>query len=161
MLPSRLFGGKTMVTKLNHTILAYLLALQDLPNALNEAEQSSLKEIAKQLRTQPEAWDDYIEPSLVTIIQSNSLLNQSYQQYKTKLDDFGEIPPDLLPTAEEINQLVKDEATFVSRGFRSNLSASGYEQQLNNVVILVHQTQKPEEAVKQLGFLDKVKQLLN
>ncbi|MFM8295308.1 MAG: hypothetical protein ACKN9E_12280, partial [Microcystaceae cyanobacterium] len=78
-----------MTTKLNHTILAYLLALQDLPHALNEVEQSSLKEVAKQLRTQPEAWNDYIEPSLVTIIQGNFSLNQSYQHYKNKLDNFG------------------------------------------------------------------------
>jgi hypothetical protein len=150
-----------MATKLNHTILAYLLALQDLPNALNEGEQSNLKEVAKQLRFQPEAWNDYIEPSLVTIIQGNSLLNQSYQQYKNKLDNFGEIPSELLPTADEINQLVKTQATFVNKGFIVDPSASGYEQQLNNVVIVVNQTEKPEEAVKQLGFLEKVKQLLN
>jgi hypothetical protein len=150
-----------MTTKVNHTILAYLLALQDLPNALNEGEQSSLKEVAKQLRTQPEAWNDYIEPSLVAIIQGNSLLNQSYQQYKNKLDNFGEIPSELLPTTDEINQLVKTQATFVNRGFMDDHSASGYEQQLNNVVIIVNQTEKPEEAIKQLGFLEKVKQLLN
>lgn len=150
-----------MATKLNHTILAYLLALQDLPNALNEGEQTSLKEVAKQLRTQPEAWNDYIEPSLVAIIQGNSLLNQSYQQYKNKLDNFGEIPSELLPTTDEINQLVKTQATFVNRGFMDDHSASGYEQQLNNVVIVVNQTEKPEESVKQLGFLEKVKQLLN
>jgi hypothetical protein len=150
-----------MATKLNHTILAYLLALQDLPNALNEGEQSSLKEVAKQLRTQPEAWNDYIEPSLVAIIQGNSPLNQSYQQYKNKLDNFGEISSDLLPTADEINQLVETQPAFVSKGFMGEHSASGYEQQLNNVVIVVNQTEKPEEAVKQLRFLDKVKQLLN
>ncbi|MFM7437206.1 MAG: hypothetical protein ACKO2V_01170 [Snowella sp.] len=150
-----------MTTKLNHTILAYLLALQDLPHALNEVEQSRLKEVAKQLRTQPEAWNDYIEPSLVAIIQGNSSLNQSYQQYKNKLDNFGEISSDLLPTAEEINQLVKVQTVLLPKGFISDLSASGYEQQLNNVVIVVNQTEKPEEAVKQLGFLDKVKQLLN
>jgi hypothetical protein len=155
-----------MATKLNHTILAYLLALQDLPNALNEGEQTSLKEVAKQLRTQPEAWNDYIEPSLVAIIQGNSLLNQYYQQYKNKLDNFGEIPSDLLPTRDEINQLTKDEATVVHKGLPEDdnldaLSPSGYEEQINNVVIAVNQNEKPEEAVKQLGFLDKVKQLLN
>lgn len=150
-----------MATKLNYTILAYLLALQDLPNALNEGEQTSLKEVAKQLRTQPEAWNDYIEPSLVAIIQGNSLLSQSYQQYKNKLDNFDEIPSELLPTADEINQLVKAQPTLINRGFIADPSASGYEQQLNNVVIVVNQTEKPEEAVKQLGFLEKVKQLLN
>lgn len=155
-----------MATKLNHTILAYLLALQDFPNALNRGEQSSLKEVAKQLRTQPEAWSDYIEPSLVAVIQGNSLLNQSYQQYKNALDNLGEIPDDLLPTRDEINQLTKDEATVVHKGLPEDdnldaLSPSGYEEQINNVVIAVNQNEKPEEAVKQLGFLDKVKQLLN
>ncbi len=150
-----------MAANPDRTILAYLLALKDFPHALNEAERSNLKKVWKRYEIQPKAWDDYIEPDFVKTIQDNPLLHQLYQQYKNKLDNLGEIPDNLLPTRDEINQLPNLETTFVSKGFRSNLSASGYEQQLNNVVIVVHQTQKPEEAVKQLGFLDKVKQLLN
>ncbi len=155
-----------MATSFNHTILAYLLALKDFPNPLDETERSKLKKVWKQYKIQPKAWDDYIEPDLIQIIQGNSLLNQFYQQYKNALDNLGEIPDDLLPTRDEINQLTKDEATVVHKGLPEDdnldaLSPSGYEEQINNVVIAVNQNEKPEEAVKQLGFLDKVKQLLN
>ena len=70
----------------------------------------------------------------------------------------------MLPQAEDINklsQLWPNQSSLVSRGFIPDSSASGYEQQLNNVVIVVNQADKPEEAVKKLGFLDKVKQLLS
>ena len=149
-----------METKINHTILAYLLALQDFSDTLSAQEKESLKTVAKDLTIQPKAWKSHIEPSLIQTIQGNFQLHQSYQLYKEKLDRLGEISLDLLPKAEEINQLITDISPFLEKGFISNLSASGYEQQLNNVVIVVNQTDKPEETVKQLGFLDKVKQLL-
>ena len=150
-----------MTTKLNHTILAYLLALQDLPHSLNEAEQANLKEVAKQLRTQPEAWNDYIEPSLVAIIQGNSPLNQSYQHYKNKLDNFGEIPFELLPTADEINQLVKTQAAFVNKGFDDNSLPTGIDKQIENAFIVLGQSETSEETVKKLGSIGKLKQFLS
>lgn len=149
-----------METKINHTILAYLLALQDFSDTLSTEEKDSFKTVAKELNTQPIAWASYIEPFLIKTIQGNSQLHQSYQLYKEKLDRLGEIPLDLLPKAAEINQLITEKSSFVNRGFKSTETAVGYEQQLNNVVIVVNQADKPEEAVKQLGFLDKVKQLL-
>ena len=67
----------------------------------------------------------------------------------------------VLPTAEDINQLsqlLPNQPNLVPKGFISESSASGYEQQLDNVVIVINQTDKPEEAAKKLGFLDQVKQ---
>jgi hypothetical protein len=151
---------KAMEATSSHTILAYLLALRDFSDTLSDQEQQNLKTVAKDLKMQPKAWKSNIEPFLIQTIQGNSQLHQSHQLYKKKLDKLGKIPLDLLPKEGEINQLVTNQSSLVSRGFIPDSSASGYEQQLNNVVIVVNQTDKPEEAVKQLGFLDKVKQLL-
>jgi hypothetical protein len=157
---AHIFEIKAMEATISHTILAYLLALRDLSDTLSDQEKERLKKVAQELDFQPKAWKSHIEPSLIQTIQGNTQLNKSYQLYKEKLDRLGEIPLDLLPKTSEINQLITKESSLVSRGFKSTEIAAGYEQQLNNVVIVVNQTNKPEEAVKQLGFLDKVKQLL-
>ncbi len=150
-----------MSEKINNTILAYLLALQDFPDTLSDHEQENLKKVAKDLKMQPKAWKSHIEPSLIQTIQGNSQLNQSYQLYREKLDRLGEIPLDLLPKAEEINQLVTNQSTLVSRGLPPNPKITSSEEQLNNLVIIVNQTDKPEETVKQVGLFDKVKQWLD
>ncbi|MBW4452037.1 MAG: hypothetical protein KME55_04765 [Nostoc indistinguendum CM1-VF10] len=53
-----------MNTKADNTIIAFLLAFQDLKTALGEQEKQNLKEVAKQLDTQPKAWEDYIKGRL-------------------------------------------------------------------------------------------------
>jgi hypothetical protein len=150
-----------MATSFNHTILAYLLALKDFPDALDETERSKLKKVWKQYKIRPKAWDDYIEPDLIQIIQGNSLLNQFYQQYKNALDNLGEIPDDLLPTRDEINQLTKDEATVVHKGFKDNSPPPDVNKHIENAFIVVGQSETPEEAVKKLSSIDKLKQFLN
>jgi hypothetical protein len=150
-----------METKVNTTILAYLLALQDFSGLLSEQEQENLKTVAKDLEIQPKAWESYIEPSLIKTIQSNSQLHESYQFYKEKLEQLQEIPLDLLPKNNEIEQLQTNQSTLLDRGLLDLSSAVGYEQQLNNAVIVVSQNDDPTAAVKQLGFLSKMKQYLN
>lgn len=150
-----------MEVTISHTILAYLLALRDFSDVLSSLEQESLKTVAKDLSIQPKAWKSHIEPALLQTIQGNSQLNQSYQFYKEKLDRLGEIPLNLLPQAAEIDRLITDSSAFMVRGFQGTEAASGYEQQLNNVVIVVNQANNPAETVKQLSFLDQVKQFLS
>ena len=149
-----------METTTTHTILAYLLALRDFSDTLSDQEKESLKKVAKDLNIQPKAWKSHIEPSLIQTIQGNPQLYQSYQFYEVKLKQLGEITLDLLPKTEEINQLITNQSSLVSKGFQPTEAASEYEQQLNNVVIVVNQADKPEETVKKLSFLDKVKQVL-
>ncbi|WP_292720111.1 hypothetical protein [Nostoc sp. JL34] len=86
-----------MNTKADNTIIAFLLAFQDLKTALGEQEKQNLKEVAKQLDTQPKAWEDYIKGRLLEIITPNPDLNKSYQFYKSQLDNLEDIPDDLLP----------------------------------------------------------------
>lgn len=150
-----------MKTKADNTIIAFLLAFQDLKTALKEQEKQNLKEVAKQLDTQPKAWEDYIKKRLLEIITPNPDLNQSYQFYKYQLDNLEEIPDDLLPTEAEISRLNALEKTAITRGFKPKDEATGYESQLNNVVVIVGSSSQPEETVKQATFLEKWKQFLS
>jgi hypothetical protein len=143
----------------NNTIIAYLLALRDFSDSLSDREKESLKTIAKALNIQPKAWKSDIEPDLIQTIAGNPQLNQYYQSYKEKLNRLGSIPIDLLPDSTELDRFKPNGFSFATKGFFGT-EPVGYEQQLNNVVIVVNQTDKPEETVKQLGFLDKVRQLL-
>jgi hypothetical protein len=150
-----------MDVTISHTILAYLLALRDLSDHLSDREKENLKKVAKDLDLNPKAWQSHLEPDLIQIIQGNSQLDRSYQFYKEKLAQSGEIPLDLLPKATEIEWLRTDSSPLAVRGMIPNSSASGYEQQLNNVVIVINLADKPEETVKKLTFLNQVKQFLD
>ena len=150
-----------MKTKADNTIIAFLLAFQDLKTALKEQEKQNLKEVAKQLDTQPKAWEEYIKGRLLEIISPNADLNQSYQFYKSQLDNVQEIPDDLLPTEAEISRLISRDKASIAKGFKPKSEATGYESQLNNVVVIVGSSEKPEETVKQATFLEKWKQFLS
>jgi hypothetical protein len=152
---------KYMEVTNNNTVLAYLLALRDFSDSLSDKEKESLKTVARDLKIQEKAWKSHIEPTLIQTIAGNPQLHQSYQYYKEQLDQLGAIPTDLLPEVAELDRLKTNEPSLVSRGFIPPTPALRYEQQLNNVVIVVNQTAKPEETVKQLVFLDRVKQFLS
>lgn len=145
---------------LNTTSLAFLLALQELNTPLSDTEKQTLTEVADQLDLQPKAWESFTEPLLVKMITSNPQLNQKYQFYKSKLDSLGNINEDLLPTATEIEQLKSNEIGVTTRGFKPQSEATGYNQQINNAVILISRAEQPEEIAKKLSFTEKVKQLL-
>ncbi len=144
----------------NHTILAFLLALKDFSTHLSVTEKQNLQDVGKQLRYQPRAWQTDIEPLLLQTVQANNQLNNSYQFYKDKLNKFETVPPELLPTNQQINDLLTENSGLIEKGFDSDSLPTGYEQQLNNVMILVSQADNPEELVKKLSFLGKLKQLL-
>jgi len=149
-----------MNTPINTTILAFLLALEELDTPLNEEEKKALAEIADQLDVQPKAWESFTQPLLLNMIADNESLNQRYQTYKSKLDSLETIPSELLPTVTEIEQ-VKDGATLANtKGFKPQSEATGYNQQINNVVIVISRSEQPEETVKKLSFTEKLKQLL-
>lgn len=139
--------------------MAFLLAFQDLKSSLNELEKQQLKEVAKQLNTQPKAWKNYTKKLLLEIIAANSDLNRLYQDYKTRLENLEEIPQDLLPTEAETNKLIVRDSVM-TKGYKPKSEASGYENQLNNVVIVVGSSETPEETVKKATFLEKVKEFL-
>lgn len=143
-----------------NTILAYLLALRDFSGILSDVEKASLKAVARDLKLQPKAWDSDIQPALMQTIAGNGQLYQAYQSYKAKLDQAGAMPDNVWPAATERDR-PKTPEPIAMRGLIPEAPASGYEQQLNNVVIVVNLDDKPEEAVKQIDFLDRVQHFLD
>lgn len=149
-----------MNSQINTTTLAFLLALQELDTPLNEEEKNTLAEIADQLDVQPKAWESHTQPLLLKMIADNESLNHHYQAYKSKLDSLETIPTELLPTNTEIEQIRSDEPLVMNRGFKPQSEATGYNQQINNAVIVVSRSEQPEETAKNLSFTAKLKQLL-
>ena len=149
-----------MNKKINTTGLAFLLALQELDSPLSEAEKRNLVEIGDQLDVQPKAWKSVTQPLLLKTIEANPQLNQRYQFYQSQLDAAGEISRDLLPTEAEIRQLFFINLSSAIKGFVPDSESTGYDRQISNVMIVFSRSENPEEAVKKLTFLDKVKQFL-
>lgn len=149
-----------MQKKIDSTVMAFLLAFQDLKTSLSEQERQKLREVAKQLDTQPKAWENYTKKLLLEIITANSELDRSFQYYKTRLENIKKFPSDLLPTETETNKLNTLDETIMTKGFKPKTEARGYESQINNVVIVVGSSEAPEETVKNISFLEKVKEFL-
>jgi hypothetical protein len=145
----------------SNTILAYLLALRDFSGTLSDVERSKLKTVARDLDIQPKAWKTNLEQDLLETISGNPQLAQSYRSYQERLDRMGESLLDLLPETEKIEQISVDSSPLVVKGIIPETAATGYEQQLNNVVIVVNQADRPEEKIQEYTFLDRVKELLD
>jgi hypothetical protein len=145
----------------NNTLLALLLALQDLDTSLTEQEQAAFTDISYQLQLDPDAWESDIAPSLLSVIQVNPNLNQLYQTAKCQLDRVGNIlAPDLLPTSAELENIVP--ATDpIGRGFAPVTDESESDSlEINNVVINILSQPNPSATVKKLSSLDKLKKFL-
>ena len=151
--------SKLMNIKIDNTKMAFLLAFQDLKSSLSELEKQQLKEVAKQLNTQPKAWENYTKKLLEEIIAANPDLNHLYQSYKTRLENVEEIPQNLLPTEAETNELIVRDPVM-TKGYKPKSEAKGYESQINNIVIVVGSSETPEETVKKATFLEKVKEFI-
>lgn len=145
----------------SNTILAYLLALRDFSDVLSDSEKEKLQTVAKDLNIQPKAWTSHLEADLIQTIQGNSQLFQFYQLYKEQLDRAGKIPLDLLLTTEINDRPSGDSSPLIAKGLIPESAATGYEQQLNNVVIVVNQADRPEQKIQEYTFLDRVKEFLN
>jgi hypothetical protein len=149
-----------MEVTISYTILAYLLALRDFSDILTDQEKESLKKVAKDLNLRREALKSHIEPFLIQATQGNSRLYQSYQYYKERLDSLEQIPTDLLPQYAEVKSLVTNQHNLILRGFDDNSLPTGFEQQIENAIIVVGQSETPEQTVKKISSLDKLKQFL-
>ncbi|MEQ8959538.1 MAG: hypothetical protein RLP02_16725 [Coleofasciculus sp. C2-GNP5-27] len=149
-----------MNTQINTTILAFLLALQELDKPLSQSEKKTLAEIADQLDVQPKAWESFTQPLLLKMIADKESLNQGYHVYKSKLDSLETIPSELLPSVTEIEQLKMGESLPMTRGYKPQSEAIGYNQQINNVVIVISRSEHPESTVKKLSLIEKLKELL-
>ena len=110
-------------------------------------------------------WEKHIQPQLLKTIENNPQLNKSYQSYKKKLaskDIPADLLSDFLPSNQEISQLNPSTSNIQTRGFGfgDKTPAIDYQQQLNNVVIVVCESNKSEDVVKKISSLDKLKQFI-
>ncbi|NEO33954.1 MAG: hypothetical protein F6K36_26775 [Symploca sp. SIO3C6] len=142
------------------TLLAFLLALSDLDTPLSSDEKKILVEIGDQLDAQPLAWESYTQPHLLKMIIANPQLDQLYKTYQSQLNNTGDIPLELLPTPAEIQQLSNTSNFWAMKGFPPKSPPTGYDQQINNVVIVTSRSEQPETAVKKLPW-EKIKHFLN
>ncbi|ELS05549.1 hypothetical protein Xen7305DRAFT_00052960 [Xenococcus sp. PCC 7305] len=150
-------------TSSNQNILSFILALSDFSESLTVEEQKTLKNVGKQFAILPEAWEEDIQPQLLKTIANNPQLNKSYQFYKKQLAT-KDIPEELLlsclPSNQEISKLSSKTSNVQARGFKSSAPATGFQQQLNNVVIVVCESDKSEDVVKKISSFDKLKQFI-
>jgi hypothetical protein len=145
----------------NTTLLALLLALQDLDTSLTEPEQAALSDISYNLQLEPDTWESDIAPSLLSIIQENPSLNQLYQTAKSQLDALGNtLSPDLLPTLAELEYVASTTAPK-TRGFPP--VADEFESdslEINNIAIDILSQPNPSATTKKLSSLERLKQFL-
>ena len=145
---------------MHKTKLAFLLALSDLKNPLNEEEKQTLTDIAKHLHIQPLAWTNHTEPMLLKMIQSNPQLNKQYNQYTTQFEQLPEKSQILSGIEQEIKSLMVKDYRFREKGFKPTGKPTEYDSQLNNVLVVVSCYEESETAVKKVSSLDKLKQTL-
>jgi hypothetical protein len=145
-------------------LLALLLALRELETPLTTDEQSALTEVAEQLSLNPNAWELFIEPNLLTVIQANPALNQRYQTTLSQLDALeGNIPNDLLPTDAELRQVAPAASQVTTRGFAPVRDDSEFDSnEINNMVMAINilATPNPAETTKKLSRFEKLKQFI-
>ena len=151
-----------MNTVVNNTLLALMLALNELETPLSSDEESALSDIAAQLSLDPDAWESDIEPNLNEIIAANPHLQQLYQAAKFQLDAVnGDIPQDFLPTQLELEKVVPAMAQVATRGFDPEADESEFHSsEINNMVIGILANPKPTETTKKLSRFEKLKQFL-
>lgn len=132
---------------MQNTLLALLLALEELEAPLSKDEQSALADVAAQLYLNPKAWKEYSEPYLLKVIQANATLNQLYQSALSQLNAVnGNIPQDLLPTQAELEQVLPPSNEPVARGFVPVSDAQNSEStEITNIAINILATPNQTE----------------
>lgn len=147
--------------KSDNSLLALLLALQDLEAPLSDREQSGLADVADQLYLDPDAWESDIKPSVLATIQENASLSRLYEDAKSRLDAVGHIPLDLLPTEAELEQASPNSGKMLARGFDPEGDPSDYNShEITNVAVNVLSAASPTEMSQKLGYFEKLKQFL-
>ncbi len=149
-----------MATAIHNTLLAVLLALKNLENPLSEEEGKALASVGQQLRLDPKDWD-FIKDDSMAMIKANGALNQAYQQAKAKLDALDRpIPSDLLPTDEELENVLPPES---EGGKRAHFEGKPDKQsnEILDLTVKVLATEKPEETAQKLPYLKRASQSLN
>ncbi|MGJ5675488.1 MAG: hypothetical protein ACR9NN_18045 [Nostochopsis sp.] len=142
------------------TLLALLIALEQLQTPLTLHEKEALETTASQLYLDPDDWD-FIQEGLIASIESNLALYQNYQTALTQLQSVsGNIPSEQMPTQKELEtELTSDNKEPTTFGYfegEPDLESD----EILNVTINVLTSQDPEQAAKKLSFLKRLQNWL-
>lgn len=147
------------------TLLALLLAIRDSDVTLDSDEQEELFTIGEQLELDPDDWET-IEAELMSAINSNPKLNESFTKYQTALISFLATADsenlDYLPTSEEVlEKLQSSNQTLTKLGFKpSQIEERGFKPKksqrsrsstiINDIVVPIFKSNNPPEVSKSL-----------
>ncbi|MBD1939010.1 hypothetical protein [Microcoleus sp. FACHB-68] len=146
-----------MVTPALNTQLALMLALQNLELPLSPEEEEALKKAGQKWARHPKRWESIVQ-ELMPAIEANASLKYLYQTAKNQLDALGDIPPELLPTKEELKQELPADEKREQRGPKpTGRGNSQNNERLNDLVPYI--LKNPESANK-LSFLERISQFL-
>ncbi len=149
------------------TLLALLLAIRDPDVTLNADEQKKLFTIGEQLQLNPEMRDK-THAKLMSVIQSNSKLNENFTKYQTALISF--LAPensknlDYLPTSEEVLERLNPERLNPGIEVLGELPKKSQRSPshtiINDIVVPILKSNNPPEVSKSLfqRLLEKLRQ---
>ena len=139
------------------TLLALLLAIRDPDVTLNDDEQEELFTIGEQLQPNPEMRDE-TQAKLMSVIQSNPTLHESFTKYQTALISFlateNSQNLDYLPTSEEVIETLQagnEASQREKRGFKPKKSQQSPSHTIiNYLVVPILKSDNPPEVSKSL-----------
>jgi hypothetical protein len=142
------------------TLLALLIALEQLQTPLTPHEKEALENTASQLYLDPYDWD-FIKEGLIATIQANPTLYQNYQTALTQLQSASaNIPSEQMPTQKELEtELTSDNKEPTTFGYFEG-EPDRESDEILNVTINVLTRQDPEQAAKRLSFLKRLQNWL-
>ncbi|MBK4730818.1 hypothetical protein JJD41_13225 [Oxynema sp. CENA135] len=144
-----------MAKSANETLLAILLALENLETPLSADEQATLKKTGQRLTMHPKKWESATQ-KLLEAFESNASFQQCYQAALTQLENFqGNIPPELLPTEEELQQALPSEGKVVKRAYFEG-QPDRVSNEILNVVTNVLKTSDPEIPLGKLSLSQRI-----
>lgn len=142
-------------------LVALLLALKYLESPLTPDEKAALDTIGGQLELDPVGDWEFIQKGLIAIIGTNASLKELYQIAITQLDGVdGNIPPECLPTAKELERELSQESYLEVRGyFKGNADIKSDE--ILNATVVILRGDNPTTEAKKLSFIEKIQKFLN
>jgi hypothetical protein len=142
------------------TLLALLVALEQLPSPLASDEKEALETTASQLYLDPDDWD-FIKEGLIATIEANHTLYQNYQTALVQLQSIeGNIPSEQMPTQEELEtELVSENKEPITFGYFEG-EPDRESDEILNVTINVLTRKEPDKAAKKLSFLKRLQNWL-
>jgi hypothetical protein len=150
-----------MAAPIKTTLLALCLALMRLEAPLSKNEQEELTDVVRQLDNSLDDWE-FIEDDLTKIITRKALLDQLYQEAKTRLNEVdGNIPPNLLPTEIELEQVLPINSRREERPYKPSRDDNEKSYEIINTTRKILNSSDPVDTTKNLPSLKNLWQFLN